>query len=48
MMKNNKTYQKLEKQEDALDMKKKKLKEAEMEKKIRAIVRSEMGKKKGK
>jgi hypothetical protein len=47
-MKNNKTYQKLEKQEEAIEMKKKKLKKAEMEKNIRTIVRSEIGKKKAK
>ena len=42
----SKAYQKLEKQEESIEMRKKKLKESEMEKKIRAIVRSEM--KKGK
>jgi hypothetical protein len=41
----NKTYAKLDKQEEAIEDKKKKIKEAEMEKKIRAIVRSEMSKK---
>lgn len=39
-------YKKLEKQEEAIDMKKKKLKQAELDKMIREIVRSEM--KKGK
>lgn len=42
----NKAYMKLEKQKESLEMRKKKLKEAEMEKKIRAIVRSEMTKSK--
>jgi hypothetical protein len=41
----NKTYAKLDKQEEAIEDKKKKIKEAEMEKKIRAIVRSEMSRK---
>jgi cell division protein FtsB len=45
MMKNNKEYQKLEKQEEKLDMKKKKLKEAAMDQMIRDIVRSELNKK---
>lgn len=45
MMK-NKQYEKLEKQEEAIEMKKKKLKRGEMEKMIREIVQSEM--KKGK
>lgn len=42
----NKAYMKLEKQEESLEMRKKKIKEAEMEKKIRAIVRSEVAKSK--
>jgi hypothetical protein len=46
MMKDNKAYDKLEKQEEAIDMKKKKLKEAAMDKMIRDIVRSEMNTKK--
>lgn len=41
MMK-NKQYEKLEKQEEAIEMKKKKLKQAELDKMIREIVRSEM------
>lgn len=45
MMK-SKAYEKLEKQEEALEMKKKKLKQDAMDKMIRDIVRSEM--KKGK
>jgi hypothetical protein len=45
MMKSE-AYKKLEKQEEAIDMKKKKLKQAELDKMIREIVRSEM--KKGK
>lgn len=45
MMK-SKAYEKLEKQEEAIDMKKKKLKQAELDKMIREIVQSEM--KKGK
>lgn len=44
MMKNNKAYQKLEKQEEAIEMKKKKIKKVEMDKMIREIVRSEMRK----
>ena len=39
-------YKQLEKQEEAIDMKKKKLKQAELYKMIREIVRSEL--KKGK
>ena len=42
----SKEYERLEKQEEAIDMKKKKLKKDEMDKMIREIVRSEM--KKGK
>lgn len=45
-MKDNKAYMKLEKQEEAIEMRKKKLKKAELDKDIRAIVREEIGKKK--
>ena len=45
MMKSE-AYKKLEKQEETIEMKKKKLKKDEMDKMIREIVRSEM--KKGK
>lgn len=45
MMK-SKQYKELEKQEEAIEMKKKKLKSAELDKMIREIVRSEI--KKGK
>ena len=42
----SKAYEKLEKQEEAIEMKKKKLKQAELDKMIREIVKSEL--KKGK
>lgn len=42
----SKEYERLEKQEEAIDMKKKKLKQAELDKMIREIVKSEL--KKGK
>lgn len=45
MMK-SKAYEKLEKQEESIEMKKKKLKEAAMDKMIRDIVRSEINTKK--
>ena len=38
----SKMYMKLDKQEEKIEMKKKKLKQAEMEKMIRGIVRSEL------
>lgn len=43
MMK-SKAYEKLEKQEESIEMKKKKLKQAELDKMIREIVQSEMKK----
>jgi hypothetical protein len=45
MMK-NKQYEKLEKQEETIEKKKKKLKQAELDKMIREIVRGEMKRKK--
>lgn len=45
----NKAYMKLDKQEEKIEDKKKKIKQAEMEKQIRMIVRSELARaKKGK
>jgi hypothetical protein len=44
--KKNAAYEKLDKQEEKIEDRKKKLKAAEMEKMIREIVRSEMSKKK--
>ncbi len=47
--KKNAAYEKLDKQEEKIEDRKKKIKQAEMEKMIRGIVRSEMAKvKKGK
>jgi|NOAtaT_7_FD_contig_51_3291991_length_978_multi_2_in_0_out_0_3 hypothetical protein len=40
--KKNAAYNKLDKQEEKIEMKKKKIKEMEMEKMIRSIVRSEI------
>lgn len=50
MAKKSSTYSKLEKQEEAIEMRKKKLKQADMEQTIRSIVRSELARagKKGK
>lgn len=42
MIVKSKMYMKLDKQEEKIEMKKKKLKQAEMEKMIRGIVRSEL------
>lgn len=46
--KKNAAYEKLDKQEEKIEMKKKKIKQDEMEKMIRSIVRSEMSKAKSK
>lgn len=45
-MKRSSMYERLEKQEDKIDMRKKKLKQADMEKMIRGIVRSELSRSK--